>query len=270
MTCKRAQSLDLAAYLVDPGDPEWAEFRGHYPTCRDCSAALASWTKLERALGARSAEADSPHPEPAQLETFDALPNTLPVERWRAIDTHLKHCRRCADELAALRSFDLAGLSATAPPRGIDALRELGRAASDAVRTLAGRARETAADVSTSLGPEPAVALQSTGHRIGSREPVAVLVALGELAGEAFPLFDGERKIGRGPECALRLEHDSLPREAAQLEIADGRCVLVPLAARPPVLVNGAPIERAELRDGDRVTLGGVELDFRRVGNTPR
>jgi hypothetical protein len=267
MSCSRARDLDLAAYLIDPADPEWSDFRGHYPTCADCSAALQTWTKLERALRARAPEgAQGPHPEPAQLEAFDSAPNTLPLERWQAIDRHLRSCHGCSDELAALRSFDLEGLAATAPPRRADALRDLGRALGDGVRALAGRARETAFEVAGSLGPEAAVAVQSAGHRAGPRRPVAVLVALGELSGETLALFEGERRLGRGAECELRLEHDSLPRVAARLEVEPGRCTLVAIAPRPPVLVNGEPVERAELRDGDRVTLGSEEFELRLVG----
>lgn len=65
MTCSRSQDLDLAAYLVNPTDSEWDDFRGHFPTCVDCSAAVESWTKLERALRARAPETgEGPHPDP--------------------------------------------------------------------------------------------------------------------------------------------------------------------------------------------------------------
>ncbi|MGI9431982.1 MAG: FHA domain-containing protein [Myxococcota bacterium] len=267
MTCSRSQDLDLAAYLVDPADSEWDDFRAHYPTCSDCSLAVESWTKLERALRGGAPEgAGGPHPEPALLEAFDSGPNALPAEQWQTIDVHLQGCHRCADELASLRSFDLAGLAASAPPRRVEALRDLGRALGEGVRALAGQAREVADDVAASLGPEAAVAVQSAGHRVGSRVPVAVLVALGELSGEVLTLFEGEWSVGRGVECALRVEHDSMPRVAATFEVEAGRCTLTAVAARPPVLVNGDPVERAELRDGDHVMLGTEVFELRFVG----
>lgn len=263
MSCRRAREIDAAAYLVEPTAPEFAAFRAHYPGCPDCAAAVSGWSELERALRSGATDAaPAPHPEAAQLAAFEASPESLPAERWQAIDHHLQSCRRCADELAALRAFDFDALAATAPKRATDSLRELGQHLADGLRSLAGRARDEAA----ALGATPAVAMQSAEEAGEARSaPVGVLVALAGT-GTAYPLFVGEARLGRGAECELRIDDDSLPRVAARLRASAEGCEVEAVATRPPLAVNGRPVERAALEDGDRLRLGGLELEFRRVG----
>ena len=46
MSCRRALDIDLSAYLVEADQPQWTEFRLHYPTCRECSREVASATAV--------------------------------------------------------------------------------------------------------------------------------------------------------------------------------------------------------------------------------
>jgi hypothetical protein len=266
MTCTRARDVDLAAYLVEPDAPEWREFRTHFPGCADCSAQLEAWTALEVGLRERPA-VSAVHPEPAQLVAFEAAPRSLPAERWQSIDQHLRGCRACADELAALRSTDFEAIRASAPLSTTDALRALGRSLSARVRDVAeqltGRVREAAEWAVP--GAEPAVQFQSAAQG-AEPEPLGVLVAIaGRLTGRAYPVTQGESRVGRAPECEVRLEDVELARVEARIHAGRDRIEIESANRRAPVRVNGRPVERGELSDGDVVELGGEQLQFRSV-----
>ncbi|MDJ0846784.1 MAG: hypothetical protein QNK04_00240 [Myxococcota bacterium] len=118
MDCRRSQEIDLPAFLADSRDAAFADFRAHYPGCRDCSAELRIWTELHEALAA-------PHPEPERLARYAELE---PAER-ATIDRHTVRCPGCREELAALAAFEPALLRAAAPvaasaPSLLDRLRK--------------------------------------------------------------------------------------------------------------------------------------------------
>ncbi len=115
MGCRRSQEIDLPAFLADPRDEAFADFRGHYPGCRDCSAELRVWTELHESLSAR-------HPEPERLARYAELPA---AER-AGIDRHTARCPGCREELTALAAFDPAWLgAAAAAPDGPSLLERL-------------------------------------------------------------------------------------------------------------------------------------------------
>ena len=115
MGCRRSQEIDLPAFLADPRDEAFADFRGHYPGCRDCSAELRVWTELHESLSAR-------HPEPERLARYEQLPAAERAE----IDRHTVRCPGCREELAALLAFDPAWLgAAAAAPDGPSLLERL-------------------------------------------------------------------------------------------------------------------------------------------------
>ena len=107
MSCEKAKEIDLAAYLVDPDLPEWAEFREHYPTCPDCAEEVAAWNRVEASLRSAGDPQQEAHPAVELLARFEDDPRSLSPAEWRRVDTHTRECRQCADELAALRDFDL-------------------------------------------------------------------------------------------------------------------------------------------------------------------
>ena len=117
MSCGRANTLDLAEFVVDPAKPEWADFKLHYPSCADCSDEVAVWMEIEGALS-DAAEAGGGHPEPALLQTFHFNPGSIEASRKLEVESHLASCRSCADEMVVLREFDFSALEAvhaTAP-----------------------------------------------------------------------------------------------------------------------------------------------------------
>jgi len=116
MICRRAYELDLAAFLEDPRDAAWDDFRAHYPRCADCAPEVAAWTTLHAALDR--------HPDPdALLRWSDDRAGLAAAEQTR-VARHLERCASCRDELRALARFaapaavaaDGTAVPADAPP----------------------------------------------------------------------------------------------------------------------------------------------------------
>jgi hypothetical protein len=105
-SCQKASEIDLAAFLTEPQNPAWEEFRQHYPQCEPCSAEVAKWEKLEHLLGRVSQEAA--HPAEERLVQFKQSPGSLTPKERRSIQLHLKTCPVCREGLALLASFDFS------------------------------------------------------------------------------------------------------------------------------------------------------------------
>jgi len=76
-------------------------------------------------------------------------------------------------------------------------------------------------------------------------------------------ITDAAFLIGTVPGCDLRLPGASLPPVLCLIARQPHGVVLRRVAPTFPVLVNGKPAAFAELSDGDRVSLGAVELVFK-------
>ena len=113
MTCDRRRDVDLAAYVAEPRAAEWAEFRAHYPTCRECSAEVSSWTALEGAL--RSVSGPT-HPAEELLLAYRRAPESLSEVQKREVRAHLEECGPCRDALGAVVSIELKKLLAAGKP----------------------------------------------------------------------------------------------------------------------------------------------------------
>jgi hypothetical protein len=72
--------------------------------------------------------------------------------------------------------------------------------------------------------------------------------------------------IGRLSECDIVLADPGASRRHVQLHTSDGETVLTDLGSTNGTLVNDAETQRAELHDGDRITLGSTVLEFRSGG----
>ncbi len=82
------------------------------------------------------------------------------------------------------------------------------------------------------------------------------------LAGDC-KLSAGETLIGRREDCGLRFPDAQLSREHCKLIVDDQRCAIVDLSSSNGTFVNGRRIREAELKDGDRITVGRVHLIVR-------
>ncbi len=70
--------------------------------------------------------------------------------------------------------------------------------------------------------------------------------------------------IGRLPECDVVLADPGASRRHAEIRRDGDRYEITDLGSTNGTLVNGRYVGTAELRDGDRVTIGNTTLEFRR------
>lgn len=92
--------------------------------------------------------------------------------------------------------------------------------------------------------------------------PIAFFIDL--ETGRQFPLTDGT-SIGSGADNDIILDETSVSGKHAKVKLEDGAYALFDLASTNGTLVNGAPITRHVLADGDRVQLGRKTLAFKKV-----
>lgn len=87
---------------------------------------------------------------------------------------------------------------------------------------------------------------------VGDKEPAA-----------SYYIFETGASIGRHFDNTIVLLDYSVSRAHARIDYAEGRFFIQDLGSSNGVLVNDAKIERRELRDFDRVTIGKIMLLFR-------
>ena len=75
--------------------------------------------------------------------------------------------------------------------------------------------------------------------------------------------------IGRSLDNDIVIEEASVSRRHAQLRRRYGQYVIYDLGSSGGTLVNGHAVREAALDDGDVVSLGGVELRFERLTDSP-
>jgi pSer/pThr/pTyr-binding forkhead associated (FHA) protein len=94
--------------------------------------------------------------------------------------------------------------------------------------------------------------------------------------GRVLPVGEGEWELGRGEagerrERALLLSERTVSSHQARLHCANGELSIEHASgATNPTCVNGSPIERARLREGDRLEIGEAALVVRRAKATVR
>jgi DNA-binding NtrC family response regulator len=88
------------------------------------------------------------------------------------------------------------------------------------------------------------------------------IVMQGEQPGSEIP-FEGNRLVfGRTDDCDVVLPDPNVSRRHAHAVVLNGMVAMVDLGSSNGTLVNGIPISRTFLMDGDQVTLGGTLLQF--------
>jgi len=87
------------------------------------------------------------------------------------------------------------------------------------------------------------------------------LVALdGSRRGERFPLVSSEMTVGSSPNIDIRLADSGIARYHARIVYKNGRHYIQTLEKRGSCLVNGVKTKKAELKDGDILSLGEVKM----------
>jgi adenylate cyclase len=80
---------------------------------------------------------------------------------------------------------------------------------------------------------------------------------------QVFLLPEGETLVGRSQICNLVMKDPSASRRHARFEVKEGRCFVEDLGSSAGTCKNGEFITRAELRDGDVVSLGQMQFAVR-------
>jgi hypothetical protein len=78
------------------------------------------------------------------------------------------------------------------------------------------------------------------------------------------PLLKDMTVIGRGADADVRLADTGVSRAHAEIHLDGDTATLLDLRSTNGTAVNGAPVTRAALSDGDRIRVGGSTLVFRR------
>jgi len=100
------------------------------------------------------------------------------------------------------------------------------------------------------------------------RNHATLVVLQGPEIGRDFRLRRGSMVIGRGPQADIRIVDDLASREHARIEMAwepeteTASFHLFDLGSTNHTFVNSRRIDRAEIKDGDRVQIGDTVLKF--------
>jgi pSer/pThr/pTyr-binding forkhead associated (FHA) protein len=84
----------------------------------------------------------------------------------------------------------------------------------------------------------------------------------GPAAGSEFPLTEARTLIGRSSAAGIQLDDRSVSHEHASIELGPEGFGVRDLASTNGVRVNGAAVETSDLKHGDRLEIGGCELQY--------
>jgi diguanylate cyclase (GGDEF)-like protein len=95
----------------------------------------------------------------------------------------------------------------------------------------------------------------------GAFKPRLIVVS-GMMLGLQIELRDEPITIGRASECALSLQHPSVSRHHCEISREGNRYFLEDLGSTNRTYLNGKPIRREELHDGDQISVGNNAIKF--------
>jgi hypothetical protein len=101
---------------------------------------------------------------------------------------------------------------------------------------------------------------------VGNDAPVIVM-SPDQPGSQAYPLTRATTVIGRADDCDLRLVDPGASRRHAELRRNDDDVTIIDLGSTNGTLVNGERVDRADLRHGDRITIGETTFAFRAPGH---
>ncbi len=98
-----------------------------------------------------------------------------------------------------------------------------------------------------------------------------LVVLSGKAAGNTVTLNPGQDNlIGREPDCLLPLNDPACSRLHASIRLDKARWQIADRVSANGTFLNGKRVELAELKDGDKLLIGGTYLRFVSVSETPR
>jgi len=139
------------------------------------------------------------------------------------------------------------------------------------VRELCDAAREHAKGEGwTFMGPVKVELVADTELRAGSFDVKARMKeadgGAGVLVlptGEQIVLTEYLVTFGRLPECTISFDDSNVSRQHAEIRPEGDGFVLIDLGSTNGTKVNGGRVTRHRLVDGDRITLGATDVEFR-------
>ena len=139
------------------------------------------------------------------------------------------------------------------------------------VRELCDTAREHAKGEGwTFMGPVKVELVADTELRAGSFDVKARMKeadgGAGVLVlptGEQIVLTEYLVTFGRLPECTISFDDSNVSRQHAEIRPEGDGFVLIDLGSTNGTKVNGGRVTRHRLVDGDRITLGATDVEFR-------
>lgn len=110
----------------------------------------------------------------------------------------------------------------------------------------------------TAVGSRAEIA--ALAQRATTRRPWLIVVSGGRGIGKMYRL-DRLLTLGRSTQCDVHIDQDGVSRRHAMIELTvEGAIQIVDLDSRNGTFVNGDPVSRETLRDGDRIQIGGTTI----------
>jgi len=176
--------------------------------------------------------------------------------------------RRLTRNAAAIhlapKAFDLLQLLIEERPRAVPKKELIDRLWPDVVVEEA-NLKNLVAEIREAVGARMIRTVQRYGYAfegIDSTEPLSAARLI--QGGRIYRLKRGENVIGRDDECDVVLAFTGVSRRHVRIRIADEHYTLEDLGSRNGTWINDEPVTTSvDLRDGDRIRVGGVPLIFR-------
>jgi hypothetical protein len=93
--------------------------------------------------------------------------------------------------------------------------------------------------------------------------PLSLVIDEPGVSQRELAIEDAVIKIGRLESAHVNLPYDDVARLHAVIENQDGALTIIDLGAAAGTLVNGVAVNKRELHDGDRITIGPCTLTVR-------
>lgn len=127
--------------------------------------------------------------------------------------------------------------------------------------------RPSSNDTLRSAGKQTTTRLVPEVGAAPTRDPACVVVVNGPQLGMEARVDDTPLLVGRAEECGLVLGDASVSRRHCRIFREAHGFVVEDLGSTNGCAINGRRVDRAELRDGDRLRIGHCELKFFGVGS---
>ncbi|MGQ9528953.1 MAG: FhaA domain-containing protein [Chloroflexus sp.] len=125
------------------------------------------------------------------------------------------------------------------------------------------RSIQVEAEMRDNQSDQPTMTMIMQSDRAPGRSSGAFFLLQIGNAPQALPIATTTVTIGRGLDNDIILEDTRVSRKHAQLRYRQRRFWLTDLGSTNGTFVNGERISERALRDGDVVSMGGLELTFR-------